>query len=565
MFFPSKKRLGELLTSAQVISNDQLENALRQQKETGERLGSVLVNLDYATELDIARVLETQLNIRHVEISKEYIETETARLITESLAQRYKVIPVKKKGNHLILAMADPLDVFAIDDVRMTTGLEVEPVIATETEISMAINKHFGLKDSLNEIISSSVDENSIDDEIDLATLTELVEDAPIVKLVNNIITQAVLENASDIHIEPQEEGVRVRYRLDGVLFDRMNSPKKMQAPIISRLKIMADMDIAERRIPQDGRIQMVVDNREIDLRVSTLPILHGEKVVMRILDKSKGLYKIDDLGLIPQSINTFKSIIKNPYGIILVTGPTGSGKTTTLYSILSELNKPEENIITLEDPVEYTLQGVNQVQLNVKAGLTFASGLRSILRQDPDVIMVGEIRDSETAKIAIQSAMTGHLVLSTLHTNTAAATLTRLTDMDVEPFLVASSVVGIISQRLVRALCQCKEPYQINPEFKKQLGLNEIMKDIDTLYKPKGCPFCNDTGYKGRIALHEVMSTNSEIRELTTVKASADKIEQGAVRNGMITIKEDGIYKAIQGLTSLEEVMRMVHMDEEG
>lgn len=565
MFFPTRKRLGELLTSSRIITNEQLDKALQYQIESGQRLGSVLVELGYAAELDIARVLESQLNIPLIEISKEYIETETARLISENIAQRYKVIPVKQKGNRLILAMADPLDVFAIDDVRMTTGLEVEPVIAAESEIILAINRHFGLKETLNELISSSVEDFLPEEEIDIAALTELVEEAPIVKLVNNIISQAVLERASDVHIEPQEGGVRVRYRIDGVLFDRMNSPKKMQAPIISRLKIMADMDIAERRIPQDGRIQMVVENRDIDLRVSTLPVLHGEKVVMRILDKSKGLYHINSLGLIPQSAKTFKSIIKNPYGIILVTGPTGSGKTTTLYSILNKLNKPEENIITLEDPVEYSLTGINQVQLNVKAGLTFASGLRSILRQDPDIIMVGEIRDAETAKIAIQSAMTGHLVLSTLHTNTAAATITRLTDMEIEPFLVASSVVGIISQRLVRALCRCKTPYTINQELKKELGLTDIMKDIDTLYRPKGCPLCNDTGYKGRLALQEVMSINNDIRELTTIKASADKIEEAAVKNGMTTIKIDGIYKAMKGLTSLEEVMRMVHIEEEG
>lgn len=564
MFIPTKRRLGEILKDANLITDSQLQTALERQKETNERLGKILVNLGLVNETSVIKVLESQLGIPYINLSKRPIDPETAKLIPEAMAQRYKVIPVAKSTYRLTLAMVDPLNVFAIDDVRIFTGLEVDAVIASESDVDRAISQYFGGKETLEKIMNDLPDQIDYgSEEMELDQLKELVEDAPIVKLVNTIISKGVLERASDIHVEPQENELRVRHRVDGVLFDLMTPPKRMQAPIISRIKIMANLDIAERRIPQDGRIQMRVEGKEIDLRVSTLPTIFGEKVVMRILDKSRGLVKLDELGLLTDNLQRFHNVISQPHGIILVTGPTGSGKTTTLYSVLSSLNTPEKNIITLEDPVEYTLNGVNQVQLNSKAGLTFASGLRSVLRQDPDIIMVGEIRDSETAKIAIQSAMTGHLVLSTLHTNSAAGTLARLVDMEIEPFLVSSSVVGIVAQRLVRALCpDCKVPYEPPTMLYDVMGI-EVPTDT-VIYKAQGCPLCNGKGYRGRLAIHEVLVPDARLRDFIIAKADADHIEQAARMSGMTTLKEDGIHKVLLGLTSLEEVMRTVHIGEQ-
>lgn len=562
MFIPTKRRLGEILKDANLISDQQLQMALEKQKETNERLGKLLVTLGYVNETSVIKVLESQLGIPYINLSKRPIDPEIAKLIPETMAQRYKIIPVTKSPHRLTLAMVDPLNVFAIDDVRITTGLEVDPVIASESDMDRAISQAFGGKETLEKLMNDLPEDMESGDDMELDQLKELLEDAPIVKLVNSIISKGVLERASDIHVEPQENELRVRHRVDGVLFDLMSPPKRMQAPIISRIKIMANLDIAERRVPQDGRIQMKVEGKEIDLRVSTLPTIFGEKVVMRILDKTRGLVKLDNLGLLADNLQRFRGVISQPHGIILVTGPTGSGKTTTLYSVLSSLNTPEKNIITLEDPVEYTLNGVNQVQLNSRAGLSFASGLRSVLRQDPDIIMVGEIRDSETARIAIQSAMTGHLVLSTLHTNSAAATLARLMDMEVEPFLVSSSVVGIVAQRLVRALCpDCKVPYQ-PPEMLHEVMGMDIPEDT-VIYQAKGCPLCNGKGYRGRIALHEVLVPDARLRDFIIAKADASHIEQAAKMSGMVTLKEDGILKVLLGLTSLEEVMRTVHIAE--
>lgn len=562
MFIPTKRRLGEILKDANLITDKQLQTALEKQKETNERLGKLLINLGYVNESSVIKILESQLGIPYINLSKRPIDPEIAKIIPENMAQRYKVIPVTKSPYRLTLAMVDPLNVFAIDDVRITTGLEVDPVIASESDVDRAISQCFGGKETLERLMSDLPDEIDMDDDMELDQLKEMLEDAPIVKLVNSIISKGVLERASDIHVEPQENELRVRHRVDGVLFDLMSPPKRMQAPIISRIKIMANLDIAERRVPQDGRIQMKVEGKEIDLRVSTLPTIFGEKVVMRILDKTRGLVKLDKLGLLADNLERFQDVIGQPHGIILVTGPTGSGKTTTLYSVLSSLNTPEKNIITIEDPVEYTLNGVNQVQLNTRAGLNFASGLRSVLRQDPDIIMVGEIRDAETARIAIQSAMTGHLVLSTLHTNSAASTLARLVDMDVEPFLISSSVVGIVAQRLVRSLCpDCKVPYQPPVMLHDVMGM-EIPKDT-VIYKAKGCPLCNGKGYRGRIALHEVLVPDARLRDFIIAKADASHIEQAAMMAGMATLKEDGIRKVLLGLTSLEEVMRTVHISD--
>ena len=565
MFLPIRKRLGEILREDNLLTEGQLQAALEKQKETNERLGRILISMGFVDEKTVLKVLEAKLGLPLINISRRNLDPEVVKLIPEQLALKYKVIPVELDDNRITLAMADPLNVLAVDDVRIASGCDVEPAIASESDIDSAIAAYFG-KDSIVKMVEDIPEDLGMDfDEGGLEQLREIVEDAPMVKLVNSLITQAVAGRASDIHVEPREKELHVRYRIDGVLSEVTQFPKRMQAPVISRLKIMADLDIAERRVPQDGRIQMKIDNKEIDFRVSTLPTIFGEKVVLRVLDKSRGLMHLQELGMLPEILKRFRTVITHPYGIILVTGPTGSGKTTTLYSVLNDINTPEKNIITLEDPVEYTLGGVNQVQLNIKAGLTFAGGLRSVLRQDPDIIMVGEIRDPETAKIAIQSAMTGHLVLSTLHTNTASATLTRLMEMGIEPFLVASSVVGIVAQRLVRRLCpECKEPYEPSGMLVEKLGIKARPDERVVLFQPKGCPACNNTGFRGRLALQEVLFMSSSVKDLVTNKAPADQIETAAIEEGMMTLRQDGLRKVALGLTSLEEAMRAVFVTDE-
>lgn len=561
----NRKKLGEMLREEEIITDAQLQSALTRQDETNERLGKILISMGYVDEATVLRMLETKLGIPLVNINRIDLDPGVVRLIPETLAHKYKVVPISKDGRRLTLAMADPLNVLAIDEVRIATGFDIEPAIASENEIDTAIAAYYG-NDSMGRIVDGLPEDTDLDfEETGLDQLREIVAEAPMVKLVNSLITQAVASRASDIHIEPREKELVVRYRVDGVLTEVTQFPKRMQAPVVSRFKIMADMDIAERRIPQDGRIKMKIDNKDIDFRVSTLPTIFGEKVVLRILDKSRGLLRMEELGFLPDILKKFRTVITHPYGIILVTGPTGSGKTTTLYSVLSDLNSPGENIITLEDPVEYTLEGVNQVQLNIKAGLTFANGLRSVLRQDPDIIMVGEIRDAETAKIAIQSAMTGHLVLSTLHTNTASATLTRLVEMGIEPFLVASSVVGITAQRLVRRLCpKCKKPYQPSPALMEKLGLHPGPDEKVVFYQSVGCPMCSGTGFHDRLAIQEVLFMTPSVRELVTRNATADEIQSAAVKEGMVTLKEDGVQKVVLGLTTMEEVMRVAFIAEE-
>jgi type IV pilus assembly protein PilB len=565
MFIPIRKKLGEILREESLITETQLMSALAKQKETNERLGKILVNMGYVKEAAILRILEAKLGIPIVRIARHELDIDIVNLIPEHLAQKYKVIPIEKDGDRIVLAMADPLNVLAIDDVRITTGCDIEPAIASESEIENAINSYYG-KDSIEKIVENLPDDMAVElDQSGLKHLREIIEEAPIVRLVNSLITQAVVSRVSDIHVEPREKELKIRCRVDGVLTDINSFPKRMQSAIISRFKIMADLDIAERRVAQDGRFSIKIDNKEIDLRISTLPTIYGEKVVIRILDKSRGLLSMEELGMLPAALAKFRKVITHPYGIILVTGPTGSGKTTTLYSVLSDLNSPEKNIITLEDPVEYTLNGVNQVQLNIKAGLSFANGLRSVLRQDPDIIMVGEIRDSETAKIATQSAMTGHLVLSTLHTNTAASTLARLMEMGIEPFLVSSSVVGIIAQRLVRRLCsECKEHYRPSNEMIEKLGFINKEGEPIVFFKPVGCPVCGNTGYRGRLAVHEVLFMSPRIRDMVSIKATADRIQKVAIEDGMMTLREDGMRKVALGLTSLEEVLRVVFVAEE-
>jgi type IV pilus assembly protein PilB len=557
MNISGRRLLGEILIEHGLISPEQLQEALDIQANTKDKVGSILVNLGYVSEPNLMAVLEFQLGIPYVNIAKTPTDPQIAQMISEALALRHKVMPIGKRGSKLILAMADPLNVFAIDDIRISTGMDITPVLAGESDLLMAIKQYLGVKESLDKMMEDfgpEVETREEQEEID-----DLLEEGPIVRLVNSMIAQAVASGASDIHVEPQEKEITVRYRVDGVLRKAMSSPRKTQAAIISRLKIMANMDIAEKRIPQDGRIPMKVEGKEIDLRVSSLPTVHGEKIVMRILDKSGSLRPIDSLGMQSSMVETFRKLILQPHGMLLITGPTGSGKTTVLYSVLQELNDEETNIISVEDPVEYTLPGINQVNVNSKAGLTFASGLRAILRQDPDVVMVGEIRDPETVSIAIGAALTGHLVLSTLHTNSASATITRMMDMGIEPFLISSSVVGVMAQRLVRRICpNCKEAYQISPVLAKELGI----EDAVTFYRGKGCRMCNNSGYTGRIPIQELLVYNQDIKDMILARANTAEIERAAVLTGMKTLKMDAIAKARAGLTTLEEAMTVVSLD---
>jgi type IV pilus assembly protein PilB len=557
MNMSGRRLLGEILIEHGLISPEQLQEALDIQTKSHDKLGSILVNLGYVSEPNLMAVLEFQLGIPYVNIAKTPVDPLIAQLISEALALRHKVMPIGKRGSKLTLAMADPLNVFAIDDIRISTGMDITPVLAGESDLLMAIKQYLGVKESLDKMMEDFGPEVETRDEQE--EIDDLLEEGPIVKLVNSMIAQAVASGASDIHVEPQEKEITVRYRVDGVLRKAMSSPRKTQAAIISRLKIMANMDIAEKRIPQDGRIPMKVEGKEIDLRVSSLPTVHGEKIVMRILDKSGSLRPIDSLGMQPSMVETFRKLILQPHGMLLITGPTGSGKTTVLYSVLQELNDEETNIISVEDPVEYTLAGINQVHVNSKAGLTFASGLRAILRQDPDVVMVGEIRDPETVSIAIGAALTGHLVLSTLHTNSASATITRMMDMGIEPFLISSSVIGVMAQRLVRRICpNCKEAYQISPVLAKELGI----EDEFTFYRGKGCRMCNNGGYTGRIPIQELLVYNQDIKDMILARANTAEIERAAVLTGMKTLKMDAIAKARAGLTTLEEAMTVVSLD---
>lgn len=551
-----RKRLGDLLIESGLLSQEQLEKALSVQMKTGERLGKVLINLGYITEDSMIEVLEFQLGVPHVDLATMVLNREVASTIPVSLAERYQVIPIKKNGKKLTIAMVDPTNFYAIDDVRMVSGCEVEAVIAAEREIVRAINESYGV----SELVEKAVNKIRVDENLTL-TETQTADDAPVISIVNSLITQAIKERASDIHIEPQEKGLRVRFRVDGVLREVITFPRHTHAAITSRIKIMSEMDIAEKRLPQDGRIKVQEAGRSIDLRVSTLPTILGEKVVMRILDKKSVILDIKVLGFSPNNLERYRRLYAKSFGMILVTGPTGSGKTTTLYSTLTDINSPMKNIITVEDPVEYRLDGINQVQVNSKAGLTFASGLRSILRQDPNIVMVGEIRDGETADIAIRAALTGHLVFSTLHTNDAPGAITRMIDMGTEPFLVASSVLGVIAQRLVRLICpECKQKYSPAPDSPERLFLNAEPETDITLYRGVGCPRCSHTGYKGRMSIHEVMPVTSSIRDAINQRVSSDILCGIAVEEGMKTMREDGIQKALDGLTTIEEVMRVAY-----
>jgi type IV pilus assembly protein PilB len=552
------KQLGQILLEEGLLTQEQLDRALEQHRNTPKSLGRVLIDLGFIRERDLVKALAQQVGLDFVDLSEYPIEATATTLLPEQLARRYRALPIAEQDGRLLVAMSDPANVYALDDIRSVTGRDVKPLVATAQDVEQAINKYSQLGDQVEAIASEAAEQlnEGADADIDAA-----VEDAPIVRLVNAIMTQAVQDRASDVHIEPTEKDVRVRFRVDGVLHEVMHSPKNIQNGLLSRLKVMAELNIAEKRVPQDGRIGMKVANRQLDLRVATLPTVHGEKIVIRILDKTQALLKLSDLGFHQRAFERFQESFTKPYGALLVTGPTGSGKSTTLYATLNILNNEDRNIITVEDPVEYRLHGVNQVQVNTKAGLTFASALRSILRADPDIVLIGEIRDRETAMISIEAALTGHLVLSTLHTNDAPSAITRLTEMEVETFLVASAVDCVVAQRLARKLCdRCRQAYTPEPQELIEAGLpEEYVAQVKEVFRPVGCPACANTGYRGRMGLYEVMGMSEEIERMTVERASSDAIRAVAIRQGMLTLREDGLDKAIRGLTSIEEIARVV------
>ncbi|MFA5801807.1 MAG: ATPase, T2SS/T4P/T4SS family [Thermoleophilia bacterium] len=560
---PRKKLqpIGEILVAKELISREQLDEVLEKQKDSPKRLGEILVDDGILTQEQLNIALAERLGVESLGLDEYNIDSLAATMIPEKLARRYGAIPVKfVDENTLLVAMVDPTNVFAIDDLRMMTGYDIKPAIASTEDVFNQISKIHRMGDSASSQVEED-DEDLLGETSVDADIREVASEAPIVKLVNGVISQGVDDGASDLHFEPQEKELAIRFRIDGVLHAVMSVPKRMQSAVLSRLKVMADIDIAERRIPQDGRIGLIVGGKPIDIRVASMPTVYGEKIVLRILDKSSVMLNLSDLGFAEKALKRYERSYTKPYGAMLVTGPTGSGKSTTLYATLNVLNCKEKNIITVEDPVEYRLAGINQTQINPKAGLTFASGLRAILRSDPDIVMVGEIRDKETAQIAIESALTGHLVLSTLHTNDAPGALTRLTEMGIEPFLSASAIECVLAQRLARRLCSnCKEPYHPTDEALAQNGFPQevIGKDI-TLYRSAGCPRCNNTGYKGRFGIYEVMLVSEAIERLTVERKSADEISRVAQAEGMVTLREDGIDKVIQGITSIEEIARVI------
>jgi type IV pilus assembly protein PilB len=550
------QRLGVLLMRAGIITERQLTDALEVHKATGSPLGRVLVDLGYATQGAILSVMAKQIGIPYIDFSTTRPDANAVAAVPRDLAVRYTLMPVEVDDGQLVVAMADPQNVLALDDLRIITGYEIKPAISTRDDIAAAVDEYYK--------VASTVSDDELDagedlDVVSLEDLTEVTDEAPIVKLVNYIINKAVTDRSSDIHIEPQEKDLRVRYRIDGVLHEMMRSPKSTQQAIISRFKIMAEMDIAETRKPQDGHTALTIGGHKMDFRVSTLPTVYGERVVLRILRKDNIMLRLEDLGFLSSSLERFESSFRKPYGAILVTGPTGSGKSTSLYAAINVLNEPGKHILTAEDPVEYRLPGVNQVQTNVRAGLTFAKALRSFLRCSPDIILVGEIRDQETAQIAVESALTGHLVLSTLHTNDAAGAITRLTEMGVEPFLVASSVDCVLAQRLARRLCKdCKEEFKPSRQMLLDAGYAEDALP-DRLWRAKGCKKCGGTGYRGRLGVHEVMLVSEEIGDLTVKEATAEAIREVAVEQGMLTLKQDGLEKCRSGQTSVEEIARVI------
>lgn len=555
------KQLGDILLDEGLVTEAQLMAALDEQIARGESLGRVLVDIGMLSEAQLVRALAAQVGMDFLELSEYPVDRNAVALLPASVCRRYTVLPVALTDGALVLAMADPGNVLAVDDARTLSGLPVRTVVSTREDLAQAIDRYCRADDEMDDL-ATAFEESSPQESEDLSKIGDFVDDdAPIVRFVNILVQQAIQDRASDIHIEPSETDVRVRYRIDGVLHEMQRAPKQIQGGIISRLKIMSDIDIAERRKPQDGRMSVTHNGRKIDLRVATLPTVWGEKVVMRILDNSTASLDLRDLSFLDENFATYEESFTKPYGMILVTGPTGSGKSTTLYATLNAVSRPEINVITVEDPVEYRLPGINQVQVNPKAGLTFAGALRSILRSDPDVVLLGEIRDHETAQIAIEAALTGHLVLSTLHTNDAPSAVTRLVEMGIEPFLVGSALDCVVAQRLARRLCgKCKEAYEpsevelIASRFPWSPG-----EEIPKLYRPVGCSSCSRTGYKGRMAIHEVMRVTEDIERHAVAHSSSADIGRTAREQGMLTLREDGWTKVLMGDTSIEEVLRVV------
>lgn len=549
-----RKRLGDLLIDAGLITDEQLQMTLREKGE-GQKLGDALLQRGHITEQQLIEVLEFQLGIPHISLFRYPFDTKLFSIIPKEIAKRKILIPLKKEDDKLFVAMADPMDYFAIDDLRLSTGFQIEAAIATKDDILRAISKYYDIDEGFEEIIRDVPQAETVEEE-DVRN-----QDSPVVRLVNQILSAAVAVKASDIHIDPQETKIIVRYRVDGMLRVERVLPKHMQSMLIARIKIMAKMDITEYRIPQDGRIKVNLDFHPVDLRISTLPTVFGEKVVMRLLDLSSSLNDITKLGLNKLNLNRFNSMLESPKGIVLITGPTGSGKSSTMYAALNKLNSEEVNIITIEDPVEYQIEGINQIQVNTNIGMTFANGLRSILRQDPNIIMVGEIRDKETVEVAIRASLTGHLVFSTIHTNDSIGTVTRLIDMGVEPFLVASSLNGIVAQRLVRRVCRdCgKQEAASNREIEifAKRGMS-----VEKVVRGKGCSSCSMTGYKGRIAIHEVLVVDDDIRRSIMNGEPVTKLREHAIKNQTIFLIDDGLLKVKQGLTTTEEILRVATLD---
>ncbi len=555
------EQLGVVLVKSNIITVEQLGQALSRAEERGYNLARVLIEDKLLTEEQFVGTLAEQLGLDFVDLATYPVDAAAAQLVNETLARRYLALPIGWREGKLIVAMADPSNVFAIDDIRALTGADVRQVVATGEAVTAAISKYHR-RDSEAEHISAQASAASGTDEDDrLSHMKEVHEDAPIVRLVDLIISQAISDRASDIHIEPTGKDLRVRYRVDGVLHETMRVPRNIQGGIISRLKVMADINIAERRIPQDGRISMNIQGRPTDLRVATLPTVHGEKLVMRVIDKQTARLRLSELGFLPVNMERYEGAYSKPYGTILVTGPTGSGKSTTLYATINLLNDPTKNVITVEDPVELQLDGINQVQVNMKAGLTFAAALRTILRSDPDIMLVGEIRDRETATIAVEAALTGHLVLSTLHTNDSASTPNRLIEMGVEPFLVGSALDCIVAQRLARRLCErCKQAFRLDEQQLVDMGWDLDGIDLpEEIFRAQGCEVCGRTGYMGRFAVHEILNVNEQIERMIVEHAHAEDIHRAALADGMLPLRQAGLIAVAQGATSLEEVLRVI------
>jgi len=574
MFF-LRDRLQEILIRDDLIKKKDLEKALKEQKESGEEFSKVLIRLNLINEDDLARVLSEGLSMPPIDISRLKIDPEVVKIIPQDVAEKYQIIPISKIGDNLTLAMADPMNIFVIDNVKALTGLNITPIIGRATQIQQTIEKYYSRdsNETLEGIIKDIKDAEEFElvkeasSVMDKAAIEDLTQDAPMIKLTDTIIQQAVLAKASDVFIEPMEGTLRIRYRVDGVIREIDQMAKVLHLPIVSRVKVISNLDISEHRLPQDGRFKTKLSgDKEVDFRVNVLPTAFGEKVVLRVLDKNANMLDINKLGFQEQSLSRLKECSLKPHGMILSCGPTGSGKTTTLYSILKFVDSPEKNIVTVEDPVEYQMKGMNQVNVAPAVGLTFASSLRSILRQDPDIIMIGEIRDTETLDIAVKAALTGHLVLSSLHTTTAAGSVIRMMNMGIEPFLLCSSVIVIIGQRLLRRTCEhCREEYEVQEEMIKRLKLNKLAKDKKIkMFRGKGCPSCFNTGYAGRVGITEVLVLTPKVKDEILRQAGEIKIKEVGRKEGMITMREDALMKALDGLTTLEEVLRITAPDDE-